>query len=108
MRYLEMQCDERKDERLQILDDIVKHSQSFRILAVVDICQRADFGRLYVSPVIGKKLRNGSKVDERVIRWVAYPKRDMVLPQLDLQFLFPIFVWLWPFGIVFSAGTLVL
>jgi hypothetical protein len=63
MRYLEMQCDERKDECLQILDDIVKHSQSFGILAVIDICQRADFGRLQVSPGLIKQQKIIFKMD---------------------------------------------
>ena len=100
--YLEMQCDERKHKRLQILHNIVKYSQALWILAVIDIRQRTDFRRLSSQHFTHRTRKISPYVWK--MQMVTYPERYMILAQLDLQFLFAILVWLWPFGIVFSRG----
>lgn len=42
---LEVHLADGKDKALEILDQIVKHAQAVRVLAVLDVQERSDLGR---------------------------------------------------------------
>lgn len=44
--YLEMQGDQTEDERLEVLHQVVKDSQAFRIFALVHVDERSNLGSL--------------------------------------------------------------
>lgn len=43
---LEVQCNETEDQRLQILDEVVKHSEAFWIRGFGHVVDRTNFGSL--------------------------------------------------------------
>lgn len=49
MRYLEMQRNECKDQTLQILNEVVEDTKSFRIFTLLNVNQRPDFGSLQLN-----------------------------------------------------------
>ena len=76
--YLEVQTNQRKDQRLQVLHEVVEDAQALRVFALVDVDQGADLGRF---------------------------EGDVLRAEADLEFLPPVFVLLRPFGVVFSVAV---
>jgi hypothetical protein len=44
--YLEVECDQREDEALEVLDEVVEHPETLRIAAVLHVQQRSNLGTL--------------------------------------------------------------
>ena len=76
-----MQRYQRKDQRLEVLHEIIEDTEPLGVLRLLDVHQRADLGRL---------------------------ERDVLVAHADLEFLAAVFVLLRPFAIVFpgTAGWL--
>lgn len=45
-KYLEVESDEGKDKALEVLDEVVKDAQPFRVIALLHVQQRPDLGAL--------------------------------------------------------------
>jgi len=71
---LEVQCNQREYERLEVLDKVVEDAKTFGVGRLLDINQRTDLGGL---------------------------ERDVFVAHTDLELLPPILVLLWPFTVVF-------
>lgn len=59
--YLEMQTDKGKDETLEVLYEVIKDAQPFRVLTALDFIQRADFVRLEASVSLVTSVRGVSR-----------------------------------------------
>jgi hypothetical protein len=74
--HLEVQCNQREYERLEVLDKVVEDAKTFGVGRLLDINQRTDLGGL---------------------------ERDVFVAHTDLELLPPILVLLWPFTVVFPV-----
>lgn len=94
--YLEVQGYQGKNEGLQVLNQIVKYSQPFRISRFCNIHQGPNFGCLWVLNF------SVAVFNDWIVIWEkTYFEWDMLIAHSDLQFLAPILVLLWPLAVVF-------
>lgn len=88
-----MQRYQGEHERLEILYQVVKYSQSFRILGFVDIHQGADFSSLVTLVLVYPK-----QID------MTNFERDVLIAETYLKLLLTVLVLLWPLGVVFPGS----
>jgi len=103
-RYLEVQRDQREDQGLEVLNEVVEDAEPLRIRRVLHILEGADFGRL-PRLALSSYLDVGCDVDPAQASGMrpAYLKRNVLATQPNFQFLAAVLVLLGPLGIVFSV-----
>ena len=80
----------------QILNEVVKNTKAFRVLAILDIDQRADFCGL------GRCQRSGQGgVNPGLV--LSHLESNMIVSNANLQLLLSNYVLLWPVRIVFPG-----
>lgn len=105
-----MQVDQREDQGLEVLDEVVEDTQTLRVGRFLNILERSDLGRLQtVSPVVRSygwvAAAHALPIAKRNQR--SYLKRDVLVSKSDLELLTAVLVLLRPFGIVLPAAPLV-
>jgi hypothetical protein len=95
-----MQRDQGEDQCFEVLHKVVEYTQSFRICRFRNIYQRANLCSL--------PERSSMEEGSRAMLRTTHLKGDVLIAQPDLKFLFSVFVFLWPFGIVFFHDLAVL
>ena len=96
---LEVKAYQREDQRLEVLHEIVEDAEAFWVGGVTDVDEGSDLCCLDCAT---------SSVSQHIVMHgtagIAYLKRDVVIPQSDLQLLSPVLVLLRPLAIIFPVS----
>ena len=90
-----MQCYQGEYQRLKILDEVVKDTQTFRVLRFCNIDERANLGSL--SKSVSKGAPGGRDLSN------SHLEGNMLATHPNLQLLSAILILLWPFTVVFPV-----
>ena len=103
MTNLEMQSNKWKYKRFEILNKIIKDSQTLWILAFLNICQGSNLGSLKNQHWTHKTPPKTNTKWDRVCKGggLTYIKWDMFISQTNFQFLKTVFIPFRPFFVIF-------